>query len=102
MCDTPLCEMAKETYATSEILSFCRFFHADRGSIWLVILFLVLASSLRAQERVRTAAVGSTIETYRRPPLTFFYLGPFQEELEGSFVVKYTDNVDLTKTNKIS
>jgi hypothetical protein len=102
MCDTPLCEMAKETYATSEVLSFCRFLHADRATIWLVILFLVLASSLRGQERVRTSSQGSSIEAYRRPPQTFFYLGPFQEELDGSFVVKYTDNVDLTKTDKIS
>src|SRR6476660_6997302 len=101
MCDTPLCEMAKETHAPSEILSFCRFFHADRVTIWLIIVFLVLASSLRGQERVRTATEGSTIEAYRRAPQTFFYLGPFQEELDGSFQVKYTDNVDLTKPYKI-
>jgi hypothetical protein len=102
MCDTPLPEMVKETYAGSVISRFRRFFQSYRGTTGSIILFLVLASTLRAQERVRTSAEAPLITSYRRSPEAFFYLGPFQEELAGALSVQYTDNVDLSHTNKIS
>ena len=58
----------------------------------------VVASARARSYRCRAA----TIESFRRSPEAFFYLGPFQEELIGSAGVQYTDNVNLAATNKIS
>jgi hypothetical protein len=75
---------------------------ADRAMTWSLILGLSLTASLRAQERVRTAAPALPIASYERSPDAFFYFGPFQEVLIGSVGVRYTDNVNLTATDKIS
>jgi hypothetical protein len=72
------------------------------ATIASAILCLILTTSLRAQERVRTSAAAPLIESFRRSPEAFFYLGPFQEELGGSVGVQYTDNVSLAATDKIS
>jgi opacity protein-like surface antigen len=66
------------------------------------LLFLVLITSSSAQELVRTSAALLPIASFRRSPEAFFYLGPFQEVLTGSAGVQYTDNVNLTDTDKIS
>jgi hypothetical protein len=63
---------------------------------------LILVTSLPAQERVRSAAPPIPIESFLRSPEAFFYFGPFQEILEGSVGVQYTDNVNLAATDKIS
>jgi hypothetical protein len=102
MCDTPLREMPGTTCVTSNFPRLRRFLDAGLPAKWSVILFLVLATSLRAQERVRTVFESPLIQAYRRSPQAFFYLGPFQEELQGTAAVQYTDNVQLTNTNKIS
>jgi hypothetical protein len=102
MCDTPLREMAKECDPIFKLLLFRHFLRAHRAATWSFILSLVLALSLQAQERVRTAEGPPLIAAYARSPEAFFYFGPFQEVLEGTASVQYTDNVDLTATNKIS
>jgi hypothetical protein len=66
------------------------------------MLYLILATSLPAQERVRSAAPPLPIESFKRSPEAFFYFGPFQEILDGSVGVQYTDNVNLAATDKIS
>jgi hypothetical protein len=96
MCDTPLRKMLRQSYAGTQVTFF------RRASTRLFILCLILTTSLQAQERVRTSAGQQPIETFRRSPEAFFYLGPFQEELGGSAGVSYTDNVNLTATDKIS
>jgi len=63
---------------------------------------LALITSLCAQEPVRTAQEKLPIQSFRRSPEAFFYLGPFQEVLIGSAGVEYNDNVNLTQSNKIS
>lgn len=102
MCDTPLCEMAKESYATPKVFLFCRLLAANRAATWSVFLFLILTTSLQAQEPVRTAAPAPLSRSFRRSPEAFFYLGPLQAALIGSLGVQYTDNVNLTTTDKIS
>ena len=102
MCDTPLREMPRESYASSKVRLFRRFLHAYPATISSAILCLILTTSLPAQERVRTSAAPLPIQSFRRSPEAFFYLGPFQEMLTGSIGVEYTDNVDLAATNKIS
>jgi hypothetical protein len=67
----------------------------------LVAFGLVCPTGLLAQERVRTAAGRLEIESFRNPEV-FFRLGPLQEQLTGSVGVQYTDNSDLTPTDKIS
>jgi opacity protein-like surface antigen len=71
-------------------------------ALWSFILGLVLSTTLLAQERVRTAAAPLPIQSFRQNPEAFFYLGPFQEVLAGSVGVQYTDNVNLSATDKIS
>jgi hypothetical protein len=66
------------------------------------MLYLILVTSLPAQERVRSAAPALPIESFKRSPEAFFYFGPFQEILDGSVGVQYTDNVNLAETDKIS
>jgi opacity protein-like surface antigen len=68
---------------------------------WLAF-FLIFNSSLRAQEPVRTASTRLPIQSFARSPDAFFYLGPLQAVLIGSAGAQYTDNVNLTATDKIS
>ena len=82
--------------------------------LFLILLFLTGAGSyLYAQEPVRSAALPSTPGTatgvsagpyqfYTRPSNVFFHVGPFQETLIGNLTTAYTDNVNLTATDKIS
>jgi hypothetical protein len=72
------------------------------ATISSAFLGLVLITSLPAQERVRSSALQLPIEGFRRSPDAFFYVGPFQEILTGSAGVQYTDNVNLSPTDKIS
>src|SRR5580700_1851863 len=94
--------MPRGSHVKSVTSLFRRFMEADRAMTWSLILGLSLTGSLRAQERVRTAAPESPIASYERSPDAFFYFGPFQEVLIGSVGVRYTDNVNLTATDKIS
>jgi hypothetical protein len=94
--------MPRESHATCGITLFRHFLHAARGTIWFGSFCLMLTFSLRAQERVRTSATATPLESFARTPEAFFYLGPFEEELTGSVGVNYTDNVNLSPANKVS
>jgi hypothetical protein len=94
--------MPRESSATSKVKLACRFLHADRALTSSVILSLLFAAAVRAQERVRTSEPPPLIAAYARSPEAFFYFGPFQEELVGSVDVSYTDNVNLSDVDKIS
>jgi hypothetical protein len=78
------------------------FLRACTRSLSPLILCLALITSLRAQERVRTFAGQLPIQGFRRAPVTFFRLGPFDGNVTGSVGVEYTDNANLANTNKIS
>jgi hypothetical protein len=77
-----------------------------------LILYLILTSLARAQElplfpvfqRVRTSQGALPIETFKRaaPGQVFFRLGPFDGNITGSSGVEYTDNANLSETNKLS
>ncbi len=69
------------------------------GCLLYAILFE--AVSLHAQELVRTATSKPQIESFKNPE-TSFQVGPLQEALTGSLGVEYTDNVNLTDTDKLS
>jgi hypothetical protein len=94
--------MPRESHAISAIELLRRILRAGRLRIGWIILIMISAGSLRAQEPVRTAAPAPLIESYRRSPDAFFYFGPFQEIMTGTFTTEYTDNVNLTPTDKIS
>ncbi|HTC13363.1 MAG TPA: hypothetical protein VK692_04035 [Chthoniobacterales bacterium] len=102
MWDTPLREMPRESHAISVIVLLRRFLIFGRATIWWIVLCLFCTASLRAQEPVRSAAPPLPIEAFRRSPDAFFYFGPFQEILTGHISTQYTDNVDLTQTDRIS
>jgi hypothetical protein len=71
-------------------------------TVWTIILCLILITQARAQERVRTSQGGLPIETFRRAPETFFRLGPFDGNVTGSAGVEYTDNANLSESDKLS
>jgi opacity protein-like surface antigen len=81
---------------------FRHFPQSSPATILSGIFCLVLLTSVCAQEPVRTYTRQLPIESFRQTPEAFFYLGPFQEVLTGTAGVQYTDNVNLTATNKIS
>jgi hypothetical protein len=87
---------------TSRVRLLRHFLRAWPVIISTAILCLVFIASSWAQEPVRTARQQLPIQSFKRSPEAFFYLGPFEEELSGSVGVRYTDNVNLTPTNKIS
>src|ERR1700730_10915432 len=91
--------MPRESYPTSKVTLFRRFLHADPATRWSVILCLILTTSLRAQERVRTAAGPLPIQEFKRVPEATFRLGPFDGELGGSAGVEYTDNANLAPSS---
>jgi hypothetical protein len=94
--------MLRDHRTISRVTRFRHFLRACPATISSFILCLILITSLRAQEPVRTSALQLRIQSFRQNPEAFFYLGPFQEVLIGSAGVQYTDNVDLAPTNKIS
>jgi hypothetical protein len=94
--------MPRESHAISTIETICRIFRGNRATLGWVILCLIFPGWLHAQEPIRSSAPPPLIQTYRRSPDAFFYLGPFQEVLTGTFSTQYTDNVNLTQTDKIS
>jgi hypothetical protein len=94
--------MPRDRCTTSRLGLFRYFLHGSPAAISSAILSLALITSLPAQERVRTSALQLPIESYRRSPDAFFYVGPFQEVLYGSVGVQYTDNVNLAATDRIS
>src|SRR5271166_1800538 len=94
--------MPRDRCTTSRMRLFRHFLHARPATMSPFIFCVVLVGSLRAQEPVRTAPQQLPIESFKRAPEAFFYLGPFQEILTGTTGVQYTDNSSLTATNKIS
>jgi hypothetical protein len=93
--------MLQDRYVTSGLKMFFRLLQRHLIAFAPIILCLVQAAALRAQERIRTAARELEIQEFRKPE-TFIRIGPFQEELTGSAGVEYTDNSSLTQTGKIS
>jgi hypothetical protein len=102
MCDTPLREMPRESHAISAISLIRRLLLAGRAAVWWFLLSLLSVGLLRAQEPIRSAAPPLPIQSFRHSPEAFFYLGPFQEIVTGYISTDYTDNVNLTATDKIS
>jgi hypothetical protein len=94
--------MPREVHAASLRKHYRRLVQIGRAATCAAVFCMMSVTLLRAQERVRSVAEAPLIEAYRRSPEAFFYLGPFQEFLQALAVVEYTDNVDLSETNKIS
>ena len=102
MRDTTLRKMHMGRCIYSRVKRFSRFLGLCLWTIVPLTFCLIHVPSLRAQERVRTSTARLPIEAFRRSPETFFYLGPFQEELTGAAGISYTDNSNLTNADKIS
>jgi hypothetical protein len=94
--------MPRESHAISAIVIICRILRGSRATLGWVIFCLIFPGWLHAQEPIRSAAPPALIQAYRRSPEAFFYFGPFQEVIIGSVTTQYTDNVNLTPTDKIS
>ena len=101
MCDTPLREMPRDRCISHIVILLFRFLRPRSVTISTVFLCLAQITSLRAQERVRTAAQQLEIQSFHNP-LTFFRIGPLEELLIGSVGVGYTDNANLTPADKVS
>ncbi len=95
--------MPRDRCTTSKLRLRRHFARWRPATIWLASLYLAFATTLPAQERVRSAGLQLPIQTFKRSPEAFVYLGPFQEVLNGSIGVRYTDNVNLSDSaNKVS
>jgi len=68
---------------------------------WLVYAMMLGATLLPAQELIRSSQGKLPIQSFRNPEVSF-HLGPFEETLGASADVEYTDNINLTDTDKIS
>jgi hypothetical protein len=75
----------------------------SRALLWGCLLYLLWPGPqpMRAQELVRSSALRPDILSFKNPEVTF-RIGPFQEVLSADFGLQYTDNVNLTNTNKLS
>ncbi len=93
--------MSRDRCISQIVILLIRFLRPRLVTISTVILCLVQINSLRAQERVRTAAQQLEIQSFRNPQ-AFFRIGPLEELLIGSVGVGYTDNANLTPTDKVS
>lgn len=94
--------MPRVSCITSRVTLTRHFLHGCSATVWAIFLWLILITPVRAQERVRTAQGALPIETFRRAPETFFRLGPFDGNVTGSGGVEYTDNANLSETDKLS
>jgi hypothetical protein len=101
MCDTPLREMPRDRCTSYTVILLFRLLRPRLVTISTVVFCLVQITSLRGQERVRTAAQQLEIESFRNPE-AFFRIGPTEEVLIGGVGVNYSDNSNLTPTNKVS
>jgi hypothetical protein len=94
--------MLKDRCEISRVTQFFRFLGLRLIIAFsLVALYLVQSITLRAQERVRTAAGRLQIQSFKNPE-AFFTVGPLQEVLIGSTGFEFTDNSSLSHTGKIS
>jgi hypothetical protein len=66
-----------------------------------MLLLVIFSLPLNAQERVRSSAGKLEIESFRNPEI-FFRIGPILEAITGEAGISYTDNSQLSDTNKIS
>jgi hypothetical protein len=66
-----------------------------------ILLLVVFSLPLKAQERVRSSAGKLEIESFRNPE-AFFRIGPILEAITGTVGISYTDNSQLSNTDKIS
>jgi hypothetical protein len=67
----------------------------------LAYLVLLAATSLQAQELVRSAAEPLPIKTFSRSPEAFFRLGPIDGDVTATVGVDYTDNANLSSSGKV-
>jgi hypothetical protein len=93
--------MSRDRCISRIVVRLSRFLRSSLVTITIAILCVAHVSSLRGQESVRTAAQQLEIASFRNP-IAFFHIGPLEEVLLGSVGAGYTDNADLTPTNKIS
>jgi hypothetical protein len=95
-------KMLKDHFIKAQVALFSRLSIRCWIAKYLIIIFcLDLSVPLKAQERVRTSAGRLPIESFLNPE-AFFRIGPLQEAVTGTAGVQYTDNADLTNTNKVS
>jgi hypothetical protein len=96
-------KMLKDCFIKPQVAMFGRLLTKCSIAKYPIVIFCAaLSVPLHGQEPVRTALRQLPIQAFKRSPEAFFYLGPFQEVLIGSAGVQYTDNVNLTQSNKIS
>src|SRR5262245_25184931 len=93
--------MLKEDWIQSRVTLFNLHLGATIVAVIAMTSGFVCVGPLQAQERVRTSAGKLTIQSFRNPEV-FFHIGPFQEEVTGAAGIEYTDNANLTNTDKTS
>jgi len=94
-------KMFKDRRIKTRVTFFGRGWCAKYTLVPNLLLLVIFSLSLKAQERVRTSAGKLEIESFRNPE-AFFRIGPILEAVTGTVGISYTDNSQLTNSDKIS
>jgi hypothetical protein len=94
-------KMFKDRRIRTQVTIFGRNWIAKYTLVPNLLLLVVFSLPLKAQERVRTSAGKLEIESFRKPE-AFFRIGPILEAITGTAGISYTDNSQLSNTNKLS
>jgi hypothetical protein len=94
-------KMFKDRRINTQVTIFGRGRFGKYTLVANMLLLVVFSLPLKAQERVRTSAGKLEIESFRKPE-AFFRIGPILEAVTGTVGISYTDNSQLSNTDKIS
>jgi hypothetical protein len=94
-------KMFKDRRIKTRVTIFGRNWIAKYTLVPNLLLLVIFSLPLKAQERVRTSAGKLEIESFRKPE-AFFRIGPILEAITGTAGISYTDNSQLSNTNKLS
>ena len=94
-------KMFKDRRINTQVTIFGRGWFAKYTLVPNILLLVIFSLPLKAQERVRTSAGKLEIESFRNPEVSF-RIGPILEAITGTAGFSYTDNAQLSNTDKIS
>jgi hypothetical protein len=94
-------KMFKDRRINIQVTIFGRGWFAKYTLVINILLLVIFSPPLKAQERVRTSAGKLEIQSFRNPEV-FFRIGPILEAITGTAGFSYSDNSQLSNTDKIS
>jgi hypothetical protein len=94
-------KMFKDRRIKTRVTFLGRGWFAKYTLVPILPVLVIFSLPLKAQERVRTSAGKLDIESFRNPE-AFFRIGPILEAVTGTVGISYTDNSQLSNSDKLS